>query len=536
MLSQGILRTAWWLVAVVASACASELLMVTMGGTKSHKIPFWELAKGMIRRGHNVTFLSAFPPDFHVQGLEEIAPESLVSYVKSFTDWDLVGARIRGEEPVAPFDIIRYGYEACEALLSDYETRSFLRSRRNFDLIVLDGAYPECALGLVYRLRVPFIYINTVGFYTAPLSISGSPAPYSVTPFFGKAFTDDMGLIDRTLNAAWNLVTVVMHSFMVGVLQGVLRNHFGQKMPHVYDMAKNVSFILQNGHYSVSYPRPYLPNVAEIACIHCKEAKSLNQELEDWISGAGEAGFVYVSMGSSVRAASMPARAQRIFVNALGRLPQRVLWKHEAEYNMTDLPPNIKLSKWLPQQDLLGHPKIRAFVTHGGLLSMYETVYHGVPVVTMPVFCDHDANAAKAELDGYAKRLDLRNLSSDKLYRAIREVIDERKYRAEVKRRQILLRDQKETPLERAVYWTEYVIRHKGAYHLQSPAKDLNYFQYHMLDAFCIVLFSGLMIFILICYVLRVSFKRLIDFIHNKPVHLKKYSQVKQAIKLKKEL
>lgn len=39
--------------------------------------------------------------------------------------------------------------------------------------------------------------------------------------------------------------------------------------------------------------------------------------------------------------------------------------------------------------------------------------------------------------------------------------------------RQSLLRDQKYTPLETAIYWTEYVIRHNGAYHLQTPGRDL---------------------------------------------------------------
>lgn len=72
---------------------------------------------------------------------------------------------------------------------------------------------------------------------------------------------------------------------------------------------------------------------------------------------------------------------------------------------------------------LAGHHKIRAFVTHGGLLSMFETVYHAVPVVTMPVFCDHDANSAKAVLDGYALKLELQELTTEKLVWAINEVI-----------------------------------------------------------------------------------------------------------------
>lgn len=121
----------------------------------------------------------------------------------------------------------------------------------------------------------------------------------------------------------------------------------------------------------------------------------------------------------------MPEYLRRLLMRVFRKLPQRVLWKWESEDidSMSDLPGNVKLARWLPQQDLLGHPKIKAFVTHGGLLSMFETVYHGVPVVTLPVFCDHDSNAAKAERDGYAIKLDLATLTSDTLLRAIRKVI-----------------------------------------------------------------------------------------------------------------
>lgn len=137
---------------------------------------------------------------------------------------------------------------------------------------------------------------------------------------------------------------------------------------------------------------------------------------------------------------------------------------------------------------VLGHPKIRAFVTHGGLLSMFETVYHGVPVVSLPVFCDHDSNAAKAEHDGYALKLDLSTITAESLLWAIKKVIYDPKYREQVRKRQFLLRDQSETPLEKAIYWTEYVLRHNGAYHLQSPAKDMGIIQYYLLDVSLIIL------------------------------------------------
>lgn len=161
-------------------------------------------------------------------------------------------------------------------MLSDSEIKYLLYSSQTFDLIVMDGAYPECSLGFVHHYKVPFMYMNTVGFYMGSISIAGSPTPYSVIPFLARPYTDSMNLFQRTVNTAFNVAANVMHSFLVRFLiQDVVRNHFGDDVPGIYEISKNVSFILQNGHATVTYPRPYLPNVAEIACIHCRIPKAL---------------------------------------------------------------------------------------------------------------------------------------------------------------------------------------------------------------------------------------------------------------------
>lgn len=152
----------------------------------------------------------------------------------------------------------------------------FLYVRRKYDLIIMDGAYPECSVGLVYYFKVPFMYMNTVAFYTGSITLAGSPAPYSMTPFISKAFTDSMNLYERTVNTMWYMIAYTAHNILARfMIQDVLRKHFGNEIPNIYDISRNVSFILQNGHYTVTYPRPYLPNVAEIACIHCKPPNPL---------------------------------------------------------------------------------------------------------------------------------------------------------------------------------------------------------------------------------------------------------------------
>jgi glucuronosyltransferase len=68
-----------------------------------------------------------------------------------------------------------------------------------------------------------------------------------------------------------------------------------------------------------------------------------------------------------------------------------------------------------------------------------------------------------------------------------------------MKRLSAVLNDQPQTPLERAVYWTEYVIRHKGARHLRSAAVDLSWYQYLLLDVM-LVLVTGALLVALISY------------------------------------
>lgn len=108
-------------------------------------------------------------------------------------------------------------------------------------------------------------------------------------------------------------------------------------------------------------------------------------------------------MGSSVKTANMPDNLRQLLLSTFAKLPYRVLWKYDSAFIQNDLTPNVKISKWFPQQDILGHKKLKAFITHGGLLSMYEMVYHGAPGVVMPVFCDHDVNSEKAKIDGYGE-------------------------------------------------------------------------------------------------------------------------------------
>ena len=80
---------------------------------------------------------------------------------------------------------------------------------------------------------------------------------------------------------------------------------------------------------------------------------------------------------------------------------------------------------WLPQNDLLAHKHIKAFVSHMGHNSLYETAYHGVPVVCFPLFSDQFTNAKKAEDFGFGLRVDHRSTNAQQLLETIEQIISE---------------------------------------------------------------------------------------------------------------
>jgi glucuronosyltransferase len=64
-------------------------------------------------------------------------------------------------------------------------------------------------------------------------------------------------------------------------------------------------------------------------------------------------------------------------------------------------------------------------------------------------------------------------------------------------------RDQMESPLDRAVYWIEYVIRNQGAPHLRIASRNLPLFQRYLFDVLFFVVFSALSFLFLVFYLCR---------------------------------
>ena len=260
---------------------------------------------------------------------------------------------------------------------------------------------------------------------------------------------------------------------------------------------------------SSSSPRPSLPNMIEIGGIHVDTAKKLPNDLKDFLDNAQD-GVIYFSMGSFIQSKDWAIEKREALVNTFAKLKQKVLWKYENE-TLPGNPGNIRIGSWLPQRDILAHPNVKVFITHGGLLGTTEAVVEGVQVLGLPIFGDQKMNMAKAVKRGYGLSIDYDDISEELLTTKLTELLTNPSYDINAKEISRRFSDRPMTAQRTASFWVEYVIRHNGADHLKAAGNTLNFFQFHLIDVYAILFLLVLIImyinYVIICKVIRKLFK-----------------------------
>jgi MGT family glycosyltransferase len=121
-----------------------------------------------------------------------------------------------------------------------------------------------------------------------------------------------------------------------------------------------------------------------------------SRELPDWWPGRGDQPLVYVTFGSVAGQFPQALPAYGLAMRAVAELPVRVLLTVGNDLDLDALPPvpeNVRVERWVPQQDVLGHAA--AAVVHGGSGSTLGAIAAGVPLVVVPLFADQPQNAAR---------------------------------------------------------------------------------------------------------------------------------------------
>lgn len=159
-------------------------------------------------------------------------------------------------------------------------------------------------------------------------------------------------------------------------------------------------------------------------------------------------GVIYFSFGSNIKLSDLPERCVKVFINSFKKLSQIVLWKWE-NGTIDNLPNNIYIDKWFPQQFILskriiyefvlkllnwkfffslGHKNCKLFITHGGYHSLVEALHFGIPVIGFPFFTDQYYNMRFVTQNGFGIEILLDELNENILNDALSKTLFNLRY------------------------------------------------------------------------------------------------------------
>lgn len=476
-------------VTIIAYGNAYKFLGVFPTMARSHFFVGSSLMKGLAEKGHEVTVVSPFPSKKPIKNYRDVNTPNIMEFWKARAD-DIINMR---EQNIlqAFLGIYDMGIMITNSTLEEPSLKKLMASGEKFDAVICEIFVTEALFGLAEHFNAPLIGVSTFGATQWNTDLVGSPSPPSYVPNPFLPLTHKMTLSERIFNLAIATVEhVFFNHFYMPRQRQLFTKHFPKSKMGLDNIRKNTSLVLLNSHVSLGFPRPYMPNMIEVGGMHIeRKQKPLPVEMKKFIDEAKD-GVIYFSMGSNLKSTLLAPEKREAILKTFASLKQRVMWKFE-DKNLPGKSDNVLISDWFPQQDILAHPNVKLFITHGGLLSTTESIFLSKPFIGIPMFGDQYLNMARAEAGGYGIMVDYNDLTQETFSAAINKMLKDKSYEQRAKVISDRYRDQPMEPLALATYWVEYIARHKGAPHLHSAGQDLNFIQYHNIDAM-LILYGGL--------------------------------------------
>ncbi|KAM6461952.1 UDP-glucuronosyltransferase 1A1-like isoform 5-T7 [Liasis olivaceus] len=403
-----------------------KVLVIPMDG--SHWLSIQPVMERLQHRGHQVV---AVVPDVNLwmkPSEHYIVKTFAVPYSTEYlkTELQKLGHKIFVQQPfltriTETFARIRnitmLYLNNCKQLLYNNDLITYLQESR-FNVVFMDPVSP-CGQIVAEYLSIPSLFYLRGIPCGLDFEATKCPNPHSYIPKFYTGSTDHMTFNQRVKNFLVGSFQFMMCYFIYSPFETLIKEFLHRDMT-VLELYSQASIWLLRYDFVFEYPRPIMPNMVFIGGINCARENPLTQEFESILNKSGEDGIVVFSLGSMI--SEIPMEKAMEIAEGLGTIPQTVLWRYagEAPVNLAN---NTKLFNWLPQNDLLAHPKTRAFITHAGSHGIYEGICHGVPMVLIPLFGDQADNAVRIESRGAGVKLDAIKMTSKDLSNALRTVI-----------------------------------------------------------------------------------------------------------------
>ncbi|CAK1580193.1 unnamed protein product [Parnassius mnemosyne] len=461
----------------------------------------------LAERGHNVTVITAHKEKNPPKNYHEIM-------VDDKKIWDVIGGGRPNVFTMASMSAEQFhdkilwagGLAVTEMALNSSQVKRFLAIDQKFDLVICEQFFQEATYILAHKYKAPLALVTTFGNCMRHNIVIRNPLQLAtVIPEF-LDITDPTSFWGRLRNFYFTVYEFIWWKYWYmekqeQLVQKYMKN-LAEPVPSLYEMQRQASLMLINSHFSFDTPAAYLPNIVEIGGLHLTRSDGeLPQDLKTFLDHSKD-GVVYMNFGSNVRSSELPIDKKNAFLSVFRRINQTVLWKWEDDH-LENKPPNLEIRKWMPQKEILAHPNIKVFISHGGLIGTQEAIFNAVPIIGIPIYADQYNNLLQVEEKGFGKILRYNHINEKGLENVLLEVLNNDTYKQKALEISKKFKDRPLTPLDTAMFWLEYTIRNNNSESMKNPAADLNWFAYLMIDVYAFIVFVFLTFIFLVIIIKR---------------------------------
>lgn len=482
-------------------------ILVIPGNVNSHIIYFSELGKALSSQGHTVLLVA--PSNARVPSQKTTSNFTTVTYqvpdavpfMSSVRIAELMIKAVLSKSLIERFNLFFEMEEECNThlesdcshLFDDADLMQRIRGQK-FDFAVMDALALQCYLVLPYSLGIPYA-IFSISYFELLYRVPRLPSFVTMEPF-----TDEMTFQQRLKSM---FTALLIYTYQPDTTPFISK--YASHLPSMgyHDLMQKASLWLYLEDVVISYARPNMPNTVSVGDIMARPGKPLAHDIGEIVRKSSE-GVIVVSLGSLFD--HVPDSITKKLCEAFSNVTFQVIWKLNNPHVCSKLN-NVHIIGWIPQNDLLANQNVRLFITHGGFNSVLEAVYHGKPMIVLPIDVDQPANAVAVAAKGYGIHLDLIEFTAQQLLESINKIVSQPEFTEQVLKASAILKDKKESPGERVSFLINHVIKHGDA-HLRTGAFQLSLLEFLMFDIF-FVFFVVLTILVFIFFIISCCLLRM---------------------------
>ena len=384
-----------------------------------HTFQLIVLASELASRGFTTAFANeeSFRERIVRNGIKFLSwePRNAIQDTELLKHWDHIWEKVSREPHILRGERMMWSL-AAELYVPMFRTLAPIFEQFAPDLVVVDsGAFP--AMDLAHQRGIPYIILAQ---FIGP-HVSISPK----YPQYGTPFSIHMTTREKLLNRLQPLLALRYMGPCIARL-----NQFRKSCSVHVDWKelyyKNLMMV--STVFGIEQPRPLPPLIQMIGPLVPAVGESLPVALKKWLDTDAEHNdVVYVSCGTLATLESWQAKALIEGVSSAGARILLALRKSQHSI-LPPLPSGLRLETFAPQQAVLSHPAVRAFVSHCGMNSVSESLYHGKPILCLPIFGDQHYNAARVADLGAGLKLNKQRFDADEVREKIGALLKEQRY------------------------------------------------------------------------------------------------------------